>query len=590
MSRHWLIQVLRFYRKESWRGVVACLILAVTTASALLKPWPLAWVFDLLFRNQTSTDTAAVWSQILVYSGYLVGLSLLHALAHAALHAVVISTGLRGLARVRNAVFDRLLKLSLRRLIGSQSGDLIYRATWDTYSFQTVLNQGLFTVLAALTGVVSMAVVLWQVNRMLTGVALVTVPMLVILIRLAGPQLSREANSAQKADASIASTVQQLVANLQLIQILNRERGETAAFSVKTAEALRARWRQHKVEIQYLTLVAIVLAGGTAAIIAVASKEVLEGRLTAGQMLIFLAYLAQLYEPLNQLSTVGGTLASARAGAERILDLLNESTESGDGTTEVPTEIGVSLEFDDVTFSYRPDCVVLNGLSLRLVAGETVAIIGPSGAGKSTFLQMIPRFLEPDSGQVRWNGVPLNTFRREALREKISLVLQEPLLFPATVGENIGFARKGATQAEIEAAAKAASAHDFITCLPDGYETLVGDGAPRLSTGEKQRINLARAFLRDAPVLLLDEPTSALDADSEQQVMAAVHRLAQGRTTLIVAHRLETLRRADRIIVIQNGRIEEEGRPEELLSASGYYARIIGARSSKKKSDYISLA
>jgi ABC-type multidrug transport system fused ATPase/permease subunit len=203
-----------------------------------------------------------------------------------------------------------------------------------------------------------------------------------------------------------------------------------------------------------------------------------------------------------------------------------------------------------------------------------VALIGPSGAGKTTLLQMIPRFLDPDLGEVLWDGVPLRDLDRAQLRRRIALVLQEPLLLPATIAENIGFAREGATRPEIEAAARSASAHEFILRLPQGYDTVVGDGAARLSTGEKQRINLARAFLKDAPVLLLDEPTSALDRESEAAVVAALRRLAVGRTTLIVAHRLETIRHADRVVVLREGKVVEQGSPERLLAGEGYFSRL----------------
>jgi len=365
-----------------------------------------------------------------------------------------------------------------------------------------------------------------------------------------------------------------LVANLQLIQVFTREAREAGAFAGRTAEAFEARWRQHRIEVLYLALVATVLAAGTAAILAVGSREVLDGRLTTGRLLVFLAYLTQLYEPLNQLSHVGGTVSNARAGAERVLELLHEAPGNGDGSRTPEATTGVALDFDAVSFGYEPARRVLDGLSLRVAAGQTVAIIGPSGAGKTTLLQLVPRFLEPDSGSVRWNGVPLRELRREAVRRNISLVLQEPLLLAASVAENIGFAREGATRGEIEAAARSANAHEFIARLPQGFDTVVGDGAARLSTGEKQRINLARAFLKDAPVLLLDEPTSALDRESEEAVVTALRRLARGRTTLIVAHRLETVRHADRIVVLRDGKVVEDGSPDELLASGGYFARM----------------
>jgi ATP-binding cassette subfamily B protein/subfamily B ATP-binding cassette protein MsbA len=397
----------------------------------------------------------------------------------------------------------------------------------------------------------------------LTAVALATVPPLLIVMRTFGPQLQRAAAQAQTADAGIAAAVQQAVANLSLIQAFTRESSTTSDFDRQAGEAFLARRHQHRSEVVYLAAVAAILAAGTAGIVALGSREVAAGRLTLGQLLVFLAYLAQLYEPLNQLSHLGGTISTAQASAQRVLEWLDTPDHSANGTTPTPRPAhGVDLEFSAVGFAYEPGRPVLKGLHLSLKPGEIVAIVGPSGAGKTTLLQLIPRFLEPAAGQIRWCGLDLKCLDRQSLRQQVSWVLQEPLLLPTTVAENIGFGRDGATRAEIEAAAQAAQAHEFIQRLPQGYDTRVGDGAARLSVGEKQRIHLARAFLKDAPVLLLDEPTSALDGESELAVMAAVQRLTHGRTTLMVAHRPETLHIAHRIVRLEGGvLIEEPARP-----------------------------
>ena len=553
----WLIPTLRIYRPDAARCAAALGLVGLTTAAAVIKPWPLAWILDALSGRSGETDSVRRWTLALL------GAYLLHGLLGAAQQSLVITLGLRGLQRIRHQVFERLMRLSPREVQGNAAGDWIYRATWDTYAFQTLFTHGIFTSLTAGAGVIAMTVVMARIHLPLTAVALATVPPLLIVMRIFSPQLQRAAAQAQTADAGIAAAVQQAVANLSLIQAFTRESTLTAAFDQQAAEAFQARRHQHRSEVVYLAAVAAILAAGTAGIVALGSGEVAAGRLTLGQLLVFLAYLAQLYEPLNQLSHLGGTISTAQASAQRVLEWLDTPDHSANGTTPTPSPAhGVDLEFSGVGFAYDPDRPVLRGLHLSLKPGEIVAIVGASGSGKTTLLQLIPRFLEPDSGQIRWCGLDLKKLDRQSLRQQVSWVLQEPLLLPTTVAENIGFGREAATRADIEAAAQAALAHEFIQRLPQGYDTRVGDGAARLSVGEKQRIHLARAFLKDAPVLLLDEPTSALDGESELAVMAAVQRLTHGRTTLMVAHRPETLHIAHRIVRLEGGAlIEEPARP-----------------------------
>ena len=572
-------QILTFYRADWLRVGAALGLLLATTAVAIFKPWPLAWIVDRLARNDAAATGAGDDLRVILgWAALLAAVHGLHALLGAAQQALVIHTGLRGLARVRRAVFGWLLRLSLRRLQGAQAGDLIYRATWDTHAFQTLFQQGLFTFLGATLTLVAMTVVMWRFNPALTLVALGTVPVLLLIMRFFGPLMSQRAGRAQAADSGVAALVQQAVANLPLIQGFTREQTEADRFEASAAGSLAARWRQHRAEVVYLAVVAVVFALGTAGIVVLGAREVTAGKLTVGRLLVFLAYLAQLYEPLNQLSHVGSTVSNGRAGAERVLELLAEDRATkAEPMLKNRTFPAAELAFEDVSFAYTTGQPVLRNVRVSLRAGESVALIGPSGAGKTTLLQMIPRFLDPDSGVVRLAGEDLRSYPRPWLREHVALVLQESLLLPTTIAENIGYGRAGATRDEIEAAAAAANAHEFIRRLPQGYDTVVGDGAARLSVGEKQRLNLARAFLKDAPILLLDEPTSALDAESEGLVLASLRRLMKGRTTLMVAHRLATIREVDRIVVLNAGEVMEVGTAAELLAKGGYFSRVNGS-------------
>jgi ATP-binding cassette, subfamily B, bacterial len=585
----WFLRAMAFYRPE-WPRIIVLAFLAVGSAAAgLLKPWPLALLVDSLVGNQPFPEwlgrrMTGAPPHILVAgaAGALLVLHLVHAGLAAAQNGLAIATGLRGVTRVRRAVYGWLLNLSMGRLQGTQAGDLVYRATWDVFAFQTLFNQGVCTQAAAIVNVASMTWLMCQLEPRLAAVALATAPVLVAAMRLWGPLLSRRATEAQTADAAAAAYVQQTVAHLPIVQSNTAEDREAMAFAGAVSCAERLRWRQHRSEVAYLAVVAGVFAAGTAAVVWIGGGLAVSGKITAGHLLVFVAYLAQWHEPLSQLSNAGAAVTGAAAGVRRVFEILDEPGAGPDGR-EAPRATGgdgrpspPEIRFEGVVFSYDGRRRVLDGASLDVAAGESAAIIGPSGAGKTTLLLMIPKLLEPASGVVRWDGRDLRDFSRRKVRESVALVPQEPVLLPGTIAENIAYARPGASRGEIEAAARSAHAEEFIRRLPDGYETRMGDGAARLSVGERQRLSLARAFLKDAPVLLLDEPTSALDAESEMLVVESLRRLMQGRTTVMVAHRLATLNAASRIGALVEGKFVETGTAAELLARGGYYAKVRG--------------
>ena len=430
---------------------------------------------------------------------------------------------------------------------------------------------------------------------LLTLVSLAIVPALLLVIRQFGRRMTERGTDAQQADSQVTSFVQQSIAALPLIQSYTREEHEQGVFTSRAGTAMEKRLSQHGWELVYWLAISVVFAIGSAAIVWIGSLQVLAGKLSVGELLIFLAYLAQLYEPLNQLSHVGATVATATVGTQRVFEILDTPEEVKDAPDARPVlnartrdtsspaaartliADGV-IEFDHVSFGYQQAQPVLQNVSFRIGARQSAAIIGPSGVGKTTLLNLLPRFFDPTAGAVRLDGADLRELRLKDLRTQIAVVLQEPILLPASIAENIAYGKPLASRAEIEAAARAANADKFIDKLPGGYDTIVGDGGARLSVGERQRLNLARAFLKDAPILLLDEPTSALDADSEALVVSSLFDLMKGRTTLIVAHRLTTIGRVDKILVLQDGRLIEEGSPAELKTKQGYYARVISGQ------------
>jgi ATP-binding cassette subfamily B protein/subfamily B ATP-binding cassette protein MsbA len=353
---------------------------------------------------------------------------------------------------------------------------------------------------------------------------------------------------------------------MKVIQAFTKEEEEHRRFMGASRESLGATLRLYNWQTLYSGSVNLVIAGGSALVIYAGARSVMAGNLTLGQLLVFISYLAQLYVPINQITQSWGLIAGARVGAARVFEVLDTEADLKSGNREFPAEgARGAIAWRSVSFRYRPEMPVLNEIDLAIAPGTKVAIVGPTGAGKSTMLGLVPRFFDPEQGIIEIDGVDIREYSLKSLRDQISMVLQPPLIFPLSVADNIAYGRPGAGRAAIEEAARLARIHDMITGLPEGYDTVLGEAGVMLSEGEKQRITIARALLRDAPILILDEPTSALDVETEALVMAAIEELMAGRTTFIIAHRLSTVQRCDRILVLRDGSIVEQGTLSELL-------------------------
>jgi ABC-type multidrug transport system fused ATPase/permease subunit len=614
-----LVRALGYFRPDAGRIGLSVGLLLTGIAINLLKPWPLAILVDSVLGSKPFPtwlpSQLAEWAQPAQLTA-IVAASLVLYLTHSVVCAghvyVTIGVGLRGLRRVRDDVFGWLQRLSLRYHHGTEVGDVIFRAGTDTCAFQTLFQQGLLIVVSAAGTLLFMAVMMARLNLYLTVVALVAVPVLLVSFKAFGGAMRSRGMAAQRAEGKVYSLIHQGITALPLIQSHAREDHEQQRFTAHTEQARQQKMAQQGLEVLYWCSISVVLAACTLGVTWVGAQQVLAAKLTLGELLVFLAYVAQLFEPLHQLSQVGATLSSASASTRRVFEILDTPEEVKDRPDARPVHRGREVDaaaglptsadnmfapagapavppgrplpiygnvaYDDVSFDYDPSRPALRHVSFKLLAGTSAAIIGPSGAGKTTLLNLLPRFFDPTSGAVLLEGVDLRDLRLEDLRAQIGLVLQKPIILPATVAENIAYGKPHATLAEIEAAAHYANASAFIEKLPQHYQTVVGDGGAHLSVGEKQRINLARAFLKDAPILLMDEPTSALDVESEAQVVASLFALMRGRTTLMVAHRLTTIRRVDTILVVENGRLTEMGTPDDLLAKQGYYARVVSGQ------------
>ncbi len=620
-----LLRALGYFRPDAGRVGLTLGLLLLSIGLNLLKPWPLAILVDSVLGSKPYPawlpSTMHDWSApalITALVGLALGLHLVHAAACAGHVYLSINVGLRGLRRVRDDVIGWLQRLSLRYHHGTEAGDIIFRAGTDTCAFQTLFLQGLLIFVSATGTLLFMAVAMARLNLQLTAVALVAVPVLILSIKVFGRAMRMRGTAAQQAEGKVYSLIHQGITALPLIQSHAREHHEHERFTAQTEAARQYKMAQQGLEVVYWGSISVILSACTLGVTWVGARQVLSSSLTVGELLVFLAYVAQLFEPLHQLSQMGATLSSARASTRRVFEILDTPEEvksradarplvpgrDADGADEMPTSaehmfaehsfhadggapagrsrrplpVYGNVTYDDVSFSYDSTRPVLQHVSFKLLTGTSAAIIGPSGAGKTTLLNLLPRFFDPMGGAVQLEGVDLRDLRLEDLRAQFALVLQEPIILPTTVAENISYGKPNATMAEIEAAAHAARADVMIEKLPQQYQTVVGDGGARLSVGEKQRINLARAFLKDAPILLMDEPTSALDVESEAQVVASLFALMRGRTTLMVAHRLTTIRRVDKVLVVDGGRLTEMGSPDDLLAQQGYYARVVGGQ------------
>ncbi|HWP58448.1 MAG TPA: ABC transporter ATP-binding protein [Candidatus Acidoferrales bacterium] len=576
MTRPTIRSYLRPYRPAL---CVALLQVVLINALELLKPWPLKIIIDhVLAHNPLPWAVLADRSPETLIALACVGLVLIYLFSGAlnvATDYLTIKIGQRMVNDLRRDLYSHIQRLSLSFYNRRQIGDLLYRVTSDTMALQTLTMNGLFPVVSATLLLGGMFAVMLSVDWYLTLLALAVCPPLLCAIAALNQKMSSAAAQARLKESAVYSVVQRTLSAIRVVQAFTKEEEEEKVFLQASQESLAADLRLYTVQNFYFALVNTLIAAGTASVVWLGARHVLSGELTLGELVVLISYLASLYTPLNNIFQTYGLVQRAQAGVRRAFELLESERGVEEGAKIFPAggargEIAIR----NVCFGYQPSRPVLKNISLRVAPGEKVAIVGPTGAGKSTLVSLLPRFLDPESGRVTIGGVDIREFQLKSLRRQIAMVLQPPLVFPITIRENIAYGRPEAPLPEIVAAARLAHIHDFIEALPQKYDTVIGEQGATLSEGEKLRVTIARAVLLNAPILILDEPTSALDVETEELVIDGINRLMAGRTTFIIAHRLSTVRQADSIVVLQQGRIVEHGTFSELLRRGGPFARL----------------
>jgi ATP-binding cassette, subfamily B, bacterial len=531
------------------------------------------WMFKLVVDNVlVPQDFGALWWIALAY----LGLTLASGTASFADQYISTWVGERFLLGLRTDFFRHVQNLSLDFFDRRRLGDLISRLTGDIASIETFVLSGVADALSYVLRIVFFSVALFYLQWDLALVSLFVAPLFWIAARRFSRLIKHASREKRRRSGSISAVAEESMSNVALVQAYNRQETEVARFHRENLGSFQATMASTRLRALFTPLIDLIELAGAIVVIGMGTWELSQGRLSLGGLLVFTAYLAQLYSPIRALGRLSNTIYSASASAERVIELLDEEPSVKEPAE--PLRLGRArgeIEVEELSFRYPgTERDALDRVSFRVAPGETVALVGPSGAGKSTIAKLLLRLYDPSGGLIRIDGHDLRVLELRSLRDNVALLLQETLVFDGSVHDNIAYGREGVSDEDGEAAARAADAHEFICALPQGYDTAIGQKGRRLSGGQRQRIAIARAMVRDAPVLILDEPTTGLDAESGERVLAPLRRLMQGRATIVISHNLMTVREADEIVVLDQGAVTERGSHEELLARGGTYARL----------------
>jgi ATP-binding cassette, subfamily B, bacterial len=567
-------RVLGYYR-PFWGQTICGLLLSLCGIGLnLLKPWPFKVIVDDFLRpNPSPRSDWRTFVPLLCLS--LVAIQLVWGIINWITNYLFVRIGLQALLKLRTDIYAHLQRLSLKFHDTRRSTDSSFRVAYDSQSIQTIYNKGFTNIFASILTLIGTFVVMIRLDWQLTLLSLTVVPLLLGTIYFFAHRIRRESTFIQEQESAVLTQAQEGLSSIRMVHAFGREDWEVHQFHTQAQQSLQANLRLTLTNVNSALVISTLMVLGTAAMYYVGTLHVLAGMLSLGSLLVFSAYLLMLYQPLESLTYTTWAMEGATAGAKRCFEILDRE----DDVVDSPEAIAIAtttgaLEFKSVFFGYAPDRNVLSDVDLRIEPSQIFALVGGTGAGKSTLLSLVPRFYDPTAGAISLDGRDLRQITKKSLRAQIAIVLQDTLLFSTTIRENIAYGRPEASDGEIVDAARRAQADKFIDALPEGYSSLVGERGGFLSVGQRQRIGIARAFLKNAPILLLDEPTSALDPATESAIMETIKELMRDRTTLIVTHRLATIHNVDQIIVLEHGRVVEQGRGAELVSRGGVYAKL----------------